>query len=77
MERALKEVEAINVRTVGIDLGDGLFELKYFDENADYCDRESEEWIWSIGKCKSTGKIIASMDARFYQHQDYECLWLR
>lgn len=43
----------------------------------DYCDLEAELWIWSIGRNKRTGQIIASPYGKFYQNPKYECLWLR
>lgn len=46
-------------------------------EDVDYCDLRKQAWIWSIGKHKQTGQILASTSAKFYQHPEYECLWLR
>lgn len=43
----------------------------------DFCDAPKEAWIWSIGKHKKTGQVLASTDAVFYQNPEYECLWLR
>ena len=77
MERKMKKGECIDVRTIGEDLGEGRFKLRSFDEDKDYCDAEYEQWIWSIGKHLTTGDIIASYSAEFYQNPEYECLWLR
>ena len=48
-----------------------------FHEDVDYCDAEREEWIWSIGKHNKTGEYHAATDTRFYQHTQYECVFLR
>ena len=55
----------------------GSWRLAGFVDNVDYCDRESETWIWSIGQRRTDGAIFAAADARFYQHPAFECLWLR
>lgn len=55
----------------------GEYILPDFIENRDYCNAETEEWIWSIGRDKETGEILAAHDTRFYGHPSYECLWLR
>src|ERR1017187_10321610 len=44
-------------------------------EGMDYCG--SDCWIWSIGKRKSDGVILASHTMKFYENPAYECLWLR
>lgn len=46
-------------------------------DGMDYCLFDTEDWIWSIGRRKSDGVILASTSAKFYQNPDYECLWLR
>jgi len=56
---------------------DSTYIVLNFIEGVDYCDAEKEIWIWSIGQDKKTGEILASHDTRFYQNQDYKCLWLR
>lgn len=43
----------------------------------DYCDVKTERWIWSIGRRLKDGVILAALDGRFYQNEEYECLWLR
>jgi len=48
-----------------------------FKEGKDYCDGKRERWIWSIGRRKSDGTILASCTDEFYQNAEYECLWLR
>lgn len=77
MEKALQENEALDVRKIGEEISPGVFKLKYFEEGVDYCDARTENWIWSIGKNKTTGEIFASLDTRFYSNKEFECLWLR
>ena len=55
----------------------GYYILDKFVERMDYCDAVREVWIWSIGKRKSDGVILASLTTDLYQNPDYECLWLR
>lgn len=56
---------------------DGDYILKEFVENKDYCNAKTEQWMWSIGKHLETGVIYASYRTVYYQHKDYECLFLR
>lgn len=76
MEEKLKAGKAIDVsgcrRT-----NDGDYLLTAFDEDADYCDSQTEAWIWSIGKHRETGQIVASTSTRFYENPAYHCLFLR
>jgi hypothetical protein len=46
-------------------------------DGMDYCDAETEQWIWSIGKRYEDGRIVASLKPDLYQNKRYECLWLR
>jgi hypothetical protein len=77
MEELLKSGDALDVRKIGHAIQPGLFALDEFHEGKDYCDAEHEVWMWSIGRDKDTGDILASTTAEFYQHPDFECLWLR
>jgi hypothetical protein len=79
MAKKLKKDECLDVRKIGTPVeGDPkVFELREFQEDVDYCDAQTESWIWSIGKRKSDGKIFASLDGRFYLNPQFECLWLR
>jgi hypothetical protein len=43
----------------------------------EYCDLEQGHWIWSIGRRLSDNKILAGVTRYFYQHPDFECVWLR
>lgn len=56
---------------------DGDYILKRFVGNVDYCDGSTEEWIWSIGRDRQTGEILASTTTKFYQNPSFECLFLR
>lgn len=47
------------------------------DGGLDFCNKQTERWIWSIGRNNQTNQVLASEDTRFYQNGDYECLWLR
>jgi hypothetical protein len=49
----------------------------FLPDEMDYCDAKTERWIWSIGRRKKDGVMIASLDGDLYQNDDYECLWLR
>lgn len=46
-------------------------------ESKDYVDTEREAHIWSIGKNRRTGVVVASLSARYYQRPGWDCLWLR
>jgi hypothetical protein len=88
MARKLTSGEALDVRTMligvvrpqmagPIETGDYEYELSRYQDGKDYCDAALERWIWSIGKSLEDGRILAATDTRFYQHDDFECLWLR
>lgn len=77
MQSKLNTGECLDVREIGEQQSNGDFLLHEYHDNVDYCDAEKEEWIWSIGKHKLSGKIYASKTGKFYQNPDYECLWLR
>jgi hypothetical protein len=77
MKQMLANGDCINVRAIGKEIFPGLYELNSFTDNIDYCDAERELWIWSIGKDKTSGRIVASTDGRFFQNPEFECLWLR
>ena len=46
-------------------------------KDGDFCNHKTEEWIWSIGKRRSDGVILASHGSELYQNPEFECLWLR
>lgn len=69
--------EALSVLEIGEALGDGHYKLNRFVEEMDYYDPEAEAHIWSIGRNKATGEIIASVTGEFYLNKEYDCLWLR
>jgi len=56
---------------------EGYYILTHFVEDVDYCDKQTEQWIWSIGRHNQTGEILASIDTAFYNNPTYTCLWLR
>lgn len=66
-----------------IDLSDAVsfkghyYVVDNFIEDKDYCVLKTIQWIWSVGRRKSDGLILASTSADLYQNPDFECLWLR
>jgi len=79
MARKLESGEALDVLAIGMLLPDhdGVYKLRTYIDDKDYCDAHLEAWIWSIGRSLLTGEILAATDARYYQNPDFECLWLR
>ena len=77
MQRKLQEGIALSVLTEGVELPSGMYELRRFVQDVDYCDPKKERWIWSIGRRFSDGKILAATDARFYNNPNFDCLFLR
>jgi len=43
----------------------------------DYCDPKLESWIWSIGRRKRDGRLLASIAPDLYDHADFDCVWVR
>ena len=76
MERKLRAGEAIDVSKCKRNT-DGDYILTEFNDNTDYCDAKTETWIWSIGKSRETGIILASSSTKFYNNPKFECLFLR
>jgi len=57
---------------------DGDYILDLYVPNIDYCVLTTEEWIWSIGRRRSDGIVLASTTTKFYpDSSEYECVWLR
>jgi hypothetical protein len=77
MEQRLKAGTALSVLVEGREIQTGLYELRRFVEDRDYCDPKRETWIWSIGRNFLTGKIVAATDVRFYDDPTWECLFVR
>lgn len=83
MARKLAAGEALDVRAIGHPVAGqpGLYVLDRFADGKDYCDADTEEWIWSIGRSLGPGEprgvIYAATDGQFYQNPTFECLWLR
>jgi hypothetical protein len=75
MRQKLTAHEAIDVSD--FPKKEGVYVLPHFTEGKDYCDAQTEQWIWSIGRNLKDGTILASTDSRFYQNPEFECLWLR
>jgi len=76
MERKIASGEAIDIGK-NYRTGQGDYILGSFVEEKDYCDSLLEQWIWSIGRHNETGLILASTSTKFYQNDQYECLFLR
>jgi hypothetical protein len=73
MQEKLNDGSAMDVS--GCELTDeGDYILTDFEEGVDYCDAKTEKWIWSIGKDRTTGVILASTSDKYYQNPDFECL---
>jgi hypothetical protein len=75
MREKLKNNEAI-------DISKNPREGKYYIlseiiEGMDYCDIQKEAWIWSIGKRRSDGVLLASTTNHFFNATGFECVWLR
>lgn len=78
MKSYIDKGEALDVRAIGEATETaGVYRLRTFTEGVDYCDPAAGRWIWSIGRNRATGEILASTDNRFYGHAEYECIWLR
>jgi hypothetical protein len=62
--------------------GDYILSPDVWQEGIDYCDAETEEWVWSIGRAFHTPHgekplILASTTTKFYGSSAFECLFLR
>lgn len=75
MAQKIRDREALDLS--GYAKEGQFYILDHFVEDIDYCDSEKQTWIWSIGRRKSDGKILASMVTDLYENPDFECLWLR
>jgi len=76
MKNALRSGNAIDVRMLGVEVEPGVFRLSEFIPEVQYVDAEDEDFIRSIGKDLESGEILAAIDTRFYNNEDYECLYL-
>lgn len=91
MRRKLQKNEAVDVskceRTIT-----GDYILPTFQSDKDYCNAETEQWIWSVGcltvdlpsvmfngerRTLSKGTYLAAESAKWYQNSVCECVWLR
>ena len=48
-----------------------------FIAESDYCDSKLESWMWSIGRRKRDGVLLASIATDFYHNPDFDCVWLK
>lgn len=67
----------IDVRKEGTELLDGIFVLRRFFEGHDYRDPGKNRLISSVGRNLWDGRIVASIDSRFTNDPNYECLYSR
>jgi len=78
MRDQLERGECVDVSRCRVEQdGSYIIPPDVWQEGIDYCNAQTEEWIWSIGREHATGIIRAAQDSRFYQNPDYDCLWLR
>ena len=77
MLTALRTGQALDVLREGRMIQPGLYQLKRFIEDKEYCDPRNEWWISSIGKSVFDNRIMAATDSRFYGDPNWECLFLR
>lgn len=45
--------------------------------DTDFCDANTESWIGSIGLHRDSQVVLAATSGKFYQHSEYDCLFLR
>jgi hypothetical protein len=75
MKRKLDAGEAIDISECPRE-GE-YYILKEATERKDYFDLRNEIVIWSIGRRRRDGVILASAKRDLYDNPDFECLWLR
>jgi hypothetical protein len=68
--------EAMDVSDFPMINGDYVITHNFVD-GLDYFVTAEDDWIRSIGRRKADGVILASTSDKFYQHPDFECIWLR
>lgn len=57
-------------------LGDD-FILGRLTPGLDYCVFDTGDWIWSIGRRKRDGLLLASTSMKFHHDPAFECVWAR
>jgi hypothetical protein len=77
MQERLDSGIALDVNVIGTRLPDGTYLLYGFMDDVDYCDPDTESWVWTIGVHRETGEYRAAFDMRFMDHPEYKLLWLR
>ncbi len=77
MAEKLREGSAVDISAFGREGHHYL--LDAYADGIDYCDMNREAWVYSIGRRRKDGKIIASTNPNsdLYQNPEYDCLWLR
>ncbi len=75
MQKKVADGDAIDLSNAKREGGHYIIDRVVPDK--DYCDTASEAWMWSIGRRKSDGVLLASTTAMFYQNDNFECVWLR
>lgn len=76
MDEKIKAGEAIDLSECEREGQHYVVPNHLFMEGMDYCDTKAG-WIWSLGRRKTDGKILASLKADLYENRDVECIWLR
>lgn len=79
MQEKLKNGEALDVTVIGspVEGQPGVWKLESYLEGLDYCDGNSETWIYSIGFDPKTNEFFAASDYRFVENPAFVCVWLR
>jgi hypothetical protein len=78
MEKMLKDGEALDLSKYPKNAdGDAVLPPTLDIEGLDLCYADTESWIWSVGKNRKTGEVLASTSSKFYGDPAFECLWLR
>jgi len=77
MNKIMKSEETRDIGHYRQDMGLYRLPAYVFELDVDYCDREREEWIWSIGQNHETGEIWAATDTRYCGNSLFECLYQR
>jgi hypothetical protein len=75
MQQAVDDGECVDLSDA--DRVDKDYVVKNYVDGLDYCVLDRGRWIWSIGRHRETGVVLASTATKFYLDPAYECLWLR
>ena len=77
MKRKIESGTCIDVSKFTREGDDYIIPKGVYNSDTDWCNAETEQWIWSIGRRVSDGVVIASHSTKFYQNPDFVCLFLR